>query len=254
MNCTALRRRLLAAERPDRADADAARHLTDCAACRAWRDRLLRVERQLPQLPVPAADAARLAFRERFLGAAPPSEPPLVRATLPGPTPPRERGLRKLAVAMALAAALLLLAVGFALWPHNQPADAPAGNDAELAARQQKRDQRLAAARTPRQRVEVLADIADELRSEALAVAPADRPRKLRALTRFYREVVGDNLPAYAGKLSGQERAAVIEDVARRLLEANSQLEQAGGGDDALHELAVAARDGHDRLRALLRT
>ena len=241
MNCHALRRRLLAAERPDRADPDAARHL----------------ERQVPLLPVPPADGAREALKRRLLEAAPAPEPPVIRPFLPPPPTPRERALRKLAVAVALVAALLLLAVGIALLP--RPTTPAPRTDTELAERQARRDQRLAAARTPRERVEVLADIADELRQEALTLSPAERSQKLRVISRFYGEVVRVDLPAYADRLPAQERATVIGPVADRLARAESDLyqeaeRQRAGPDDPLRELAVAARDGHDRLRGLLRT
>jgi hypothetical protein len=254
MNCHALRRRLLATERPDRADPDAGRHLDGCTACRTWRDRLVELERQLPLLPAPPADGAREALKRRLLEATPVPEPPVIRPFLPPPPTPRERALRKLAVAVALVAALLLLAVGIALLPHQTP-QAPR-TDTELAERRARRDQRVDAARTPRERVEVLATIADELREEALTLSPAERPQKMRVIARFYGEVVRVDLPNNADKLSAQERRAVIEMVAKQLQDAESELSRKAAltpPDDPLHELAIAAGDGRDRMRERLR-
>jgi hypothetical protein len=256
MNCHALRRRLLAAERPDRADAETSRHLDDCAACRSLRDRLVELERRLPDLPVPSADAAREACKRRLLDPLPVGEPYLVPLRLPAELP-RERGQRKLAVAIALVAALLLLVIGVALWPRGGKARPTVVEESDLSVRRAKRDQRVAEVYTERERVDVLAAIAEELRTEARAIPVGDPARKMPTLTRFYGEVVRDDLPAMVKRLPAQQRAAVIEALAEQLRSAESELQRQAaarnlGPNDPLLELAAASREGHDRLRALL--
>src|SRR5262245_11069076 len=99
MNCDLLRSRLLASPHPERPPADLRAHLTACASCRQWQRRLVRLERQIPRLPVPPSRTKDEVVR-RILTA-----PRRTPATL-------ERGLQKLSLATALAAALALFAVG----------------------------------------------------------------------------------------------------------------------------------------------
>ena len=81
MNCKEILRVLLAAEHPDRPSADVRKHLSRCPSCRTWHRRLVRLERHIPQIPVPATDA-----RERLLARlreAPVETIPLVQTTAP---------------------------------------------------------------------------------------------------------------------------------------------------------------------------
>src|SRR5205807_2230862 len=78
--------------------------------------------------------------------------------------PPKERGLRKLAVSLALAASLAFFALAWWLWPHGET---PGRVPGPLAVLRKEHDQRLARARTPQERVQVLADIARKLTREA---------------------------------------------------------------------------------------
>jgi hypothetical protein len=257
MNCAAVRKHLLAADAPSSATGAAARHLAGCDACRDWQRRWLQAEQGLPLLPVPDSSAARAALLRRLLEV-PVAEPVprLIRLTAPPQPTPKERGLRKLALALAMAAALALFAVGWRLWPHQ--IERPGRAD-PIVARQVQRDLRLAAARSPRERVEVLSDLADELRREAQALARQADADSLRVLARFYAEVVRDNLPAQARALPAEERAVVVAAVLVRLTEAESELQRlrAERGGDALDaplsDIALAARDGSARLRELLR-
>src|SRR3954465_14591209 len=104
MNCDVTRRRLLAAERPERPPLEAKRHLAGCPACRAWHHALVDLEQQVPALPAPPfAAKGRLVslFRSPPRPAAERSAPaPVLRIVRPAPlaTPAKERGLRKTAV------------------------------------------------------------------------------------------------------------------------------------------------------------
>jgi hypothetical protein len=251
MNCEALRDRLLAAHRPDRPGSVARRHLASCHACRTWHSRLLALESDLPRLYVPPALDAKAALLHAVRrGAEQPDG--VVRLSRPTSTTPKERGLRKLAVAMALAAGLALFAVGWALWPHSDSIVTPTD---PLASRHAERDHRLAGARSPRERVEAIANLSEEVRREALV---QNDTAQLALLIRFYTQLVHDDLPALARVLPEEERVAVINQMTTQLTLAESETDRLASEPGHHHHaqellaLAAVARDGQGRLRALL--
>ena len=164
MNCDAARRRLLAAERPDRPPDDVRRHLAACPACRVWGRRLVLAEQQIPLLPVPAS-SAKDAFVRRFRGGRA-GGPVVRRVPLPWPTPAKERGLRKLSLAVAIAAVLAVFTLGLWSWRPQGAAPHPAPVPTWIANIRKDREQILALA-TPRERVERLSDLAADLQERA---------------------------------------------------------------------------------------
>ncbi len=263
MNCDTAQRRLLGSERPDEPSAEVEVHLAACAACRAWQQRLAEVERLLPLLPVPAS-AARGELVQRVLSGPlpPPAEPaptppvlPLLsRPSLPT-APPKERGLRKLAVAFAMAAALGVFAVGWWLWPHEAPGLLPALDP--VALHRAERVRLLREAGVPREQVRVLARMVRELHAEVRE--HHDDPDRLALAARVYAEVVGQELLAQARAVPAAERAEALAEVADSLTRGESDMERmvteaASERQRApLRELAASARDGDRRLRALIR-
>src|SRR5262249_3445718 len=57
MKCKVVRHHLLASERPTRPPAMVADHLAECSHCRDWHRQLVRMERLVPELPVPPSSA-----------------------------------------------------------------------------------------------------------------------------------------------------------------------------------------------------
>jgi len=259
MICPKIQQVLLMSDRPDQPAADVRAHLADCAACRGLQRRLFDVEQQIPLLPVPAS-TRRDGFLQQIRQGNVLPEPTVSPSELwlGSHRPTKERGLLKLAMSLALAASLLLFALGWWVWPHStnnhvRPAD-------PLVVRQQDRDHRLAKAQTPRERVQVLADLAKGLHDEARQLAGKSNPEELRVVAQFYREVVlsgHDNLLKQARQLSPKERT-MLEGVAEDLGNAESDLlglaerEVEEGAAAPLREIAVAARESHDQLRQLL--
>jgi hypothetical protein len=249
MNCDTTRRSLLAGERPDRPPPDARRHLARCPACRALQRRLIQAERHIPLLPVPPAPVPAELLRRVREG---PVQRPTVRLHSPPPPGMREGGRQKVALAFSLAAALAVFAIGWWAWPHQQSGG---GNDG-LKEYVQRRDQLLAAARTPRARVEALAGLADELLNKALDLV--HEPEKLDRLARGYRQLLRHDLPEQAEKLDGRERAAVLGSLparlqlgdARRLSDAQKVAPPAARASLGL--MASAAHDGGRRLHLIL--
>jgi hypothetical protein len=265
MNCTTVQSRLLGAEQPARPAAAVREHLEQCPACRAWHRRLVQLEGQIPQLPVPPSEArGRLVRQFLEAGAAdaagpPPAREPAapawarLRLALARPGA-KERALRKLALAFALAAALAAFALGWWAWPHQQPPVTPPGPD-YLRALQGERDQRLARAHTARERVQALAALVDDLQARVREhVADAD---KLDVLAGFYAEVVQGDLVRHARDVPGAERVSLLHEVADRLKRAESEASRLEAewtqtaSARPLHDIATAARQGERSLRAL---
>ena len=140
VKCSALQRRLLALDRPDQPPPDAREHLGGCSACRDWLQRLLHAESQVAELPVPPP-CEKEVFLTLFLAAgaafprpqttstrSEPIRPTLLRFPGSGSGSPREKALRKVAVAVGLTAALLLVTIGIWAWQRGAsrpPAERP---------------------------------------------------------------------------------------------------------------------------------
>ncbi|MFL5245156.1 MAG: hypothetical protein ACJ8FY_23890 [Gemmataceae bacterium] len=70
MKCNEIHAWLLGCERPDRLPADLAAHVAECASCRAWQRRLLRLERLVRSMPAPVS-TAKAEFVRDFVGGMP---------------------------------------------------------------------------------------------------------------------------------------------------------------------------------------
>jgi hypothetical protein len=261
MNCTETQNALFNLERPDRPDAAMRLHLAGCDACRALHTRLVEAERALPQLIVPPSTRRddfvhRVRYGEVVI-------PPAAASpwVLPMRPSSKERGLRKLAVAIALAAGLLVFVGSWWALKPGQDAVSHVQPD-PLAVRQQERDRRLVAAHSPRERVEILADMAQKLNLEARQLIRAADTEKLQVVARFFREVVRDDLVRHARALSADELKTVVDSVSRQLIIAESEAQREvqrleainapAATMDSLRDMALAARESHDQLRTMV--
>lgn len=254
MNCDAAQRRLLSGDRPDRLAEDVLRHLDGCPPCRLFGRRLAQAERQIRLLPVPPS-SAKAAFVRRFRQSAPPV---VLHRPVPWSTPPKERGLRKLSLAVAIAAVLAVFAIGLGSLPrHFEPPTRPA--PAWLV---QARYQiyRATALPTPRERVARLSALATDLRNQARAMTRAGRIEDLASITTLYSDLVDDDLLAHARALPAADRRDLLDQVAKNLGDAESEFSRlaAESGNataaESLHRLAFAAGDGGRHIRRLLRS
>jgi hypothetical protein len=258
MNCTVVRRRLLSLERPAQPPPDLRPHLAGCPECRAWQRRLLQVEEAVARLPVPHSEA-RSAFVLRFLGG---NE--VVRLHPPSPSLPVEEWRLKVAVAFALAAGLAVFALGWWAW-HNQTPEVFVPD--KIAVRPegpQKPDrmgqlrQKLEGARTPRERVMRLADLAEEVQKEARD-HQADA-EGLAEVAGFYAQVVREHLLANARAVPAAERDKLVP-VAERLRHLESEASRLATGltvesparAASFESIALAARESEHTLRMLAR-
>ena len=258
MNCTVIQRRLLEAEQPEQPSAEIQNHLAQCPACRAWQRRLIQMERLIVQLPVPLSTA-----KEQFLERMKDTGGRMRQGALVQPSayvlPPlkKERGLRKLSLAFALAASLLVFALAWWSWPHN-----PSARPDLARIEQAKLDQRLSITLrvdTPKERVLSLAKLAEEIHGEARELA--DNSERLEQRARFYSQLVGQHLIEQARQLSKEDRQAVLAEIALRLATAESEATRfetqckaaAPRSAAAFRRIALASQKGERDLRALIK-
>jgi hypothetical protein len=273
MNCTVIQRRLLESERPGSPPAELEEHLAVCLSCQKWQQRLVQLEHHVPVLPIPVTSAratllgqiAALPVKQKSQAqeskdsgqhanrqAAP------VRSRVPDLSVPRRWG----SLAAGAAAAVLLL--GLSWWMLQGPGgtamqDASKKNAAvpdPLLACLLQRDLRLAEAKTTRERVEVLAGLADDLNAETQNLARTADADDLQELARQYQRVVEDGVVLRARDLPARERLQVLHPIAARLARAGHDAEslamEVPSAAGPLHRIADAARAGDGQLRGLL--
>ena len=256
MNCAKIQRSLLASENPGQPATEVVLHLARCAECAALQRRLVEVERQLPLLPVPPSARRAVFLRQVQLGETV-LEPTISTSDLwlSSRPPAKERGLQKLALAFALAAGLVVFALGWWAWPHK---DTQSHRTLDpIVSRQLQRDRRLAAADTPHKRIVVLNDLARQLHEEAQLLVKRHDDEQLRVVARFFTEVVSDNLLDQARQLAPDERTQVLRSVAAHLnaVESSVQRMLAEASDstvDPLRDIALASSRGHHALQKLI--
>jgi hypothetical protein len=260
MNCELTRRQLLSLERPDRPPAAARPHLAECPSCRDWLRNLTEIESRVPLLPVPPSDAAKARLLKQLHET--PLVPESLRVVAPELpfTPPKERGLRKAAVAVALAAAVVLFAVGLSLWPrHPAPAPEPVARRTPTDTvkwMRELRDQRVAKARTPRDKVEVLAEFADVLLRDARDPDALPTAERLEQVARVYEETIRDELVKQARAIPPDARRLLLPRLADELGRTESEFQRLAAvapeeSAGHLRRIAAAAREGDRKLRQL---
>ena len=256
MNCDAARRRLLADEHPDRPTDDGVRrHLAACAACRALARRLAQAEARIPHLPVPPS-SAKAVFMRRFLRA---GTPVVRRAPLSWPTPVKERGLKKLSLAVAIVGVLAVFAIGLWSWPY--ALNIGHTPDPAWAADIAKERERIRNEREPADRVTRTTALVGDLRDRARALAQAGNAGELATLARIYDEVVSADLMEHARAVPVPQRAAALAGAAAELRSADSEFGRlAAAAENAasptagpLRQLASSAGRGGRTIQTLLK-
>jgi hypothetical protein len=253
MNCDLLQRRLLSLERPERPPAEVQSHLAACPTCREWHRRLVRLEQDVRLLPVPVSTAgATFVARLRAGEMAPVEREETARpsASLPRSRGQRrERALRKLALATALAAGLALFALGW--WAAQWPQRHDPGRTSDLVAELVKHDIDLAGNTNPDTRLKVLATMANDLRGQAKPLASADYSEDLQLLAACYEEVVGA-LPDRARELPDPKPGESVAQALRQAVRETKELAATALGEScaaSLTRMASAAQKSADRMQ-----
>jgi hypothetical protein len=262
MSCEATRRHLLSLERPDRPPAALRPHLAECPACREWVIGLTELEARVPYLPVPPSEAAKARLLKQLREPALVPESLRVEIPILPFTPPKERGLRKLAVAMALVAALVTVAIGLSYLqrqPDAQQEVAAAPTPAEIQKwMRELRDRRLARAETPRQKVEVLAEFADGLLTQVRQSGDLPTAERLELLATVYNETLQQEMLKHARAVSPDEQRVLLPRLAGEMGRTESEFTRlASEAPEAaavhLRQIAATAHECDQRLRQLAR-
>jgi hypothetical protein len=253
MKCPEFRRRLLKAEDPGRLPAEVRGHLAGCPRCRRLYGHLRQLELDVSELPVPPT-SARAGFLEHFL--APPPPPVVTRPVVSAPRLSPWRYLTAAAAAVLFLAAAGLVMFAFRPGPDNVPH--PVSASRPLLNSLLERDLRLARATTQSERVEALAELADDLHGETEFLAPEANAADLQALASLYGEVIREGIVPRARDLDlpAEERRQLLTRIADHLTEAartaDQRAEQVPASASALQAIAKAARDGDGRLRQMI--
>ncbi len=261
MNCTLARQHLLASERPDRPPPAPARHLADCAACRDWLGRLVRLERELAQLPVPPSRPPDRLLEQVLHG---PDPAKVIRPPFrlrPNPDAAREQARQKLALAFALAASLMVFAIGWWAWPPTPPPfvkTQPASTSDHLLAWKTLRDQHLKGARTPAEKVTGLVTLADKLLKRTRNRQDTTEHRVQMA--NFFKFLGDDLVEEIEVKVSPGERPALAKSARTQLLTIKIDalrfkkewVAKHGKPDLSLEQIHEAIRRADERLQRIV--
>lgn len=260
MTCQSVQARILAL--PDtRRLPDAFRaHVDGCPDCAAWWKQAARLDTLVAALPVPPAPAGKKAALLDDLAADAlvfPKVTPAPQRLWSLPRPP--------AKVLAGLAAAVLVAVG--LWSAVKGGKQPTVAVKPPAARHLflekvvQRDVALAKAKTPGDRLDALAGLAEDLAAEGRGLALVAGADEMRELADLFRTVVTDGMVEQAGRvpphaLTPDQRRAMLERLTTRLSEAGRAAETAAKdspphAQPALRSIADTARDGQTKLRAI---
>jgi hypothetical protein len=161
-----------------------------------------------------------------------------------------------------LAAALVLGLIGwawhFGVSPSSKLSSVVAQPNPPLLATLLQRDLRLARAGSARERVEVLASLADDLHHETRTAAAAAGGEEVGTLARLYEQIITEGILKQARALPASDRSVVLDPIAARLAESAADVEQLLHDVPAeyaapLNGMAGAARAGNRKLADLVK-
>lgn len=268
MNCQTIQNRILALPDPRVVPEGLREHLSECSGCRDWARQAARLESLLDSLPAPPAPQNK---KEQLIEELV-SPAPLISRTLASPrllpaaTSARELLTRYRMVVAGLAAAVLVVAGG--LWLLNRPGTPEVVRTTPSTPRYpflEKVSQRyvaLAKAETAARKLEDLSGLAEDISTEAQALARVANEKELGELATMFQKVVSDGIVRQSEKMKGptlgikewNERKAKCEAVAAKLSEAAKQADNLAGkippqAKEAFSKIAKTARDGEGKLK-----
>lgn len=287
MNCSVIRSRLLKAEDPSRPEEDVQAHLGECPDCAAWQRLLVQVEANVPRLPVPLS-TGRAAAVQMILNPDAPATPvrhappksaarrsskheapfavevekefevriarPSVAAALNRPPSRRHR----LVVGAGVAAAGVLILLSSWWIVHRPGREAALANRARppvdaLVARLVDRDMKLAAAQQPGERVQVLAEIADDIHGETANLVNHAESDDLMHLARLYHRVIHEGVMEQARIVPAEARDDILGPISAQLSRVREDAETTEHAAPAyagpMRLIADAAREASAQLQ-----
>ena len=269
MTCETFQQALTASSDPRRLAADLATHARTCAACAAFRRGLLKLDRLVAQVPVPASSPeVRAAF---VAGLATADLPPIIERRLPARRD-SNGGLSAVWAAREqwqyAAGVAATLAVGVGVWwvstgarPNGTPEVAKLRH--ELLSKEVRHLAALTKAETPADRVAVWSGWAGDVYAEAKSVHKVAPDAEMASLSRMYARTVEEGVVKQAALLSPSltpaERLQALADADGKLQAAEADAEAlskeappAARGE--LKRIAGTAKAARARLQLIIRT
>ncbi len=259
MTCDAIQNRLLGEPDPLQPAAELRAHVKQCAACRDFSNRYETMARAIAALPAPTSELAKLTFTDSLTSAGPiiRSVPALTTRSFSW------RGIYS-ATAKPLAATAAAIAVGLGIWAmvpasRIKPEYVAARHD--LLRKVVASNATLAQTTDPKARIEVLTDMAADLRLETVDVVKAAPAEDLNSLATLYESVVNDGLVKQAQQLDKKApatRHAVLNAAADKLAatmdDMNALIRNAPQqAQPALKRIGTAAEQGRTKLLRIAR-
>jgi hypothetical protein len=272
MKCKLVQRRLLGLENPARVPAELRGHLARCERCRDCQSQLLMLESQIPFVPVPGSRGKTRLLRQLMPAPAAQTKvetalpTKLIRVSEPLPSHSPRLPLSYILLlprrAAALAAAVVLLVLGWWIFHSGTTPPETAITRSRpvvdpLLASLVERDVRLAKAASPRERIEILMDMAQELQDTTRELAQTPTGDQLNGLAKLYEQVVHEGILRQALALPAGERRPVLHPIADRLSRTARSFERLAPRVPAesgkpLQAISAAAQEGNRRLSGLL--
>jgi hypothetical protein len=258
---------LLTSQSPANVPEELQRHLQRCTSCRQRQQRLLALEEEMRQQPPPVeSTAARLRLFEQLAPRTPAALTPMPPVVNPAETRPLTRHgspiarRQRWAITAVAVAAILVFALGLSLgWSLSQRdgvliAGRSTGKGPATGPREAIVDQilennlRLAEVSTSPERLTLLANMAGELRGEALRLArEGGTSEDVLLLSGLYERVVCQGMVGQAMALASKEQAGLVASLVKQLEETATESDRAAqaaqpGAGEGLRTLAAASR------------
>lgn len=256
MNCQAVQNQILDLPDPRELTPALREHVSACAACVAWARQAARLEALVEQLPVPAAPGDKKEL--------------LIDGLMRGESfaVPAQRGAaveflhRNLSYVGGLAAAVLVLVGGYALWPTRttQVAAEPKPQKHPLLDKMVAGNTAMARADSTKKRLEVLGGMADDIATDTRGMARIASGTELRQMAGWYDDVVKEGMVKQADRLRGDltvfdgDKAQLLNGLADKLAADAVAAEKLSGeapqdAQPALRRMAATARAAEQSLR-----
>jgi hypothetical protein len=226
-------------------------HLSKCVECRTFQRRLVRLERLVPEFPVPAS-SAKADCLEAVLHSDAYARP----ATPEIPWRQRERALRKVAITFAMAAGLLFFALIWYVWQHQNDQVSPSGHTIAKGDRLEEivnsYDRGALAAAHPRERFQRLAQVALKLQDRTKERVQNGTFSEVSKLAHQYEILVKEGILVQAGNVPEPDRQEVLglvaEDFSRAESLANNLAKQNPPLAKPLGDMAIVASNARSKL------
>lgn len=263
MKCKEAYIALLSAPRADALPAELLQHLFRCAKCRQRQQRLLALEQEIRELPRPGESPDG---RRELIARLEPR--PIL--PLPTATPGARRWSDRVPLFVAAAAVLLALGLGVG-WSLSHLADPPPGDGPVAASSRSpaapaapaapaggpreavvsdilEKHIRLAESSSASEQLTLLADMAGELRGEALRMAKEGPVDDVPMVSNLYERLLCQGVVGRARTLPAEQRQGVVATLVQQLDQGAAEADHAAG------TALPGARDGLRRLAAAART